>query len=598
MSTAGWITLATIGIASLLLITERLRPDLVALLVVLTLTFTRVLTPEQALAGFSQMAVITIMAVFIMSDALQRTGATRWVGLRLLGYEGRSERWLTGALILTAAVFSGFMNTIAAAAVVLPVAMTVSRRTQIRPSRLLMPLAFGALLGGTATLLTTSNIVVSTALGTAGYRPYGVLDFLPVGLPLVLTGTWLMLWLGPRLLPQRDLAGQIGRTRRLQTELAQVYHLREGLSQLQVLPGSSLAGQTLAQGGWGHELGLTVLAIAHQGRTRLAPGRDTRVEEGDTLIAEGIPNIDLLQDLGLRLRTEDELEQFLDTEDVPLIEVILAPRAEAEDRTLKAIRFRERYGIQVLAMWREGLVLQQGVADRPLRFGDTMLMQGPREKIELLRLDPNFLVLTQEVDTRLPSRRALTAAVILILSLVFAGTGAVPIGIATLAGAVAMLLTGCLTMEDAYRSIEWKAIFMIAGMLPLAIALQTTGTASALGQALVNLTGHMGSIITAAVLLLATMILSLLVGGQTSAIIMAPVAIQAATLSMTDPRAMAMAVAIGCSLAFLSPLGHPANMLVMGPGGYTFRDYLRLGAPLSLLCFGVALAGLHWIWGL
>ena len=598
MSTAGWITLATIAIASLLLITERLRPDLIALLVVLTLTFTGVVTPDQALAGFSAMAVITIMAVFIMSDGLQRTGVTRWVGLRLMGYKGRSERWLTGALTLTAAVFSGFMNTIAAAAVVLPVAMAVSRRAQIRPSRMLMPMAFGALLGGTATLLTTSNIVVSTALGQAGFRPYGLLDFLPVGLPLVLIGTGLMLWLGPRLLPQRDLAGQIVRTRRLETELAQVYHLREGLCQVQVQSGSSLAGQTLAEGGWGLELGLTVLAISHQGRTRLAPDRGTRVEEGDILIVEGNPSVDQLHDLGLRLRTEIELRQPLDTEDVPLIEVILAPRAEVEGRTLKAIRFRERYGIQVLAMWREGLVLQQGVADRLLRFGDTMLMQGPRERIDLLRLDPNFLVLTQEVDTRLPSRRALPAGILLVLSLALAATGAVPIGIATLAGAVAMLLTGCLSMEEAYRSIEWKAVFMIAGMLPLAVALQTTGTASILGQALVGLTGHVGTLTTGAVLLLATMILSLLVGGQTSAIIMAPVAIEAATLSGADPRAMAMGVAIGCSLAFLSPLGHPANMLVMGPGGYTFRDYVRLGAPLSLLSFGVALAGLHWFWGL
>jgi di/tricarboxylate transporter len=598
MSSAGWITLATIGVASLLLITERLRPDLVALLVVLALAFTGVVTPKQALAGFSEMAVITIMAVFIMSDGLQRTGVTRWFGQRLMGIEGRSERSLTAALILTAAVFSGFMNTIAAAAVVLPVAMSVSRRAQIPPSRLLMPLAFGALLGGTATLLTTSNIVVSTALVQAGLRAYGLLDFLPVGLPLVFAGTGLMLWLGPRLLPRRDPAGQIARTRRLQTELAQVYHLREGLSQLQVIPGSSLAGQTLAQGGWGQALGLTVLSISHQGRTRLAPGRDTRVEEGDYLIVEGIPSADQLHDLGLRLRAEHELHEPLDTEDVPLIEVILAPRAEVEGKTLKAIHFRERYGIQVVAMWREGLVLQQGVADRSLRFGDTMLMQGPRERIDLLRLDPNFLVLTQEADTRLPSHRAVTAVLILVLSLALAAVGIAPIGIAALAGAVAMLLTGCLSMEEAYRSIEWKAIFMIAGMLPLSIALQATGTAAVLGQALIDLTGFMGSLATAAVLLLGTMGLSLLMGGQTSAIIMAPVAIQAASLSGADPHAMAMGVAIGCSLAFLSPLGHPANMLVMGPGGYTFRDYIRLGAPLSLVCFAVALAGLHWIWGL
>jgi di/tricarboxylate transporter len=224
-------------------------------------------------------------------------------------------------------------------------------------------------------------------------------------------------------------------------------------------------------------------------------------------------------------------------------------------------------------------------------------MQGPLAKIRLLRRNPNFLILEEDIEAR-PGTQALTATGIMVLSLALAATQVLPISIATLCGAVSMVLAGCLNMEQAYRAVEWKAIFLIAGMLPLSIALESTGTAAVIARGLYQLTGDLSPLVTGAILLTAASGLSLLLSGQTAAVIMAPVAIAAAVPIQADPRALAMAVAIGCSLAFISPVGHPANLLVMGPGGYRVRDYLRLGLPLTLVSILVAVAGLHWVWGL
>jgi di/tricarboxylate transporter len=596
MEPAGWVTLALVGVAAVLLVTERLRPDLTALLILIILSLTGIVTPEQAFAGFSQSAVITILAIFILTFALEQTGVTHWVGMRLLRGLGASEARLATALMLTAAALSLVMNSIAAAAVLLPSAVAIARHTGRRPSRLLMPLSFGALIGGTATLLTTANILVSTTLARASLQPFGLFDFLPTGLLIVAGGAIVTALLGPRLLPSRDIAGEVARMRRLQTELAQVYHLGEGLTALTVRAGSVLAGQTLRQGAWGQRLGLTVLGIAHQGHVALAPNGDTTIREGDTVLVEGTPTEAMLAEYGLKVSPAGEQLQPT-SEDVLLVEVILAPRSDFEARTLKQIHFREKFGMQVLAVWRQGQIVQQTVADTPLRFGDAMLMQGSREKVDVLRSDPNLIIL-EEQGSRRVGRKGYLAAGILVFSLGLAATGVLPIALATLTGAALVVLAGCIRMDEAYRAIEWRTVFLIACMIPLGVAMLDTGAASFLAATVHSLTGGLGPLATAAALLVLTITLSLFLGGQTTAVVVAPVAIEAAGLVHADPRGMAMAVAIGCSLVFLSPLGHPANLLVMAPGGYRPRDYLRLGLPVTLTTFVLALVGLHWIWGL
>jgi di/tricarboxylate transporter len=597
MTTAGWITITTIGFAAFCLISGWIRPDLTALVVVVILGLTGVITPDQALSGFSAAAVITVLSIFILTAGLEQTGVTRWIGQRLLKLTGSSESKIIAALSLTAAVLSLFMNTIAAAAVLLPAAMGIARQTGARPSRLLMPVAFGSLLGGAATLLTTANIIVSTTLAQAGFRPFGLFDFLPIGIPLALTGIGVMLLLGPRLLPTREIPGSMAHMRRLREELSDIYHLREGTSQVVVQRGSAVAGMTLAQAGWGHELGLTVLGIVHDGHVHLAPDRDTQVAEGDIVLLEGAPTPDVTERYGLRLHSDIALERALVSSDYPMVEVVLAPRSEFQGKTLREIHLRERYGIQALALWREGLAVQQDIAEIPMRFGDAMLVQGPRHEINLLRLDPNFVVLEEETNGG-PGARAPISVLILLGSLALAATGVLALPLAVLAGVIAMVLSGCVRMDEAYRVVEWRAVFLIAGMLPLSIALDTSGAAAQLGESLLGATGRFGPLGAATILNLAAVGLSLLIGGQAAAVILAPIAIAAGRSIGADPRAMAMSVAVGCSLAFITPLGHPANLLVMGPGGYTFRDYLRLGAPVTVVAILVVILGLHLVWGL
>jgi di/tricarboxylate transporter len=597
MTTEGWITVATIVIAAILIMSERVRPDVVALLVILTLGISGVLTLEQAIAGFSAGAVITILGVFILTAGLEITGVTSWISRRVLSISGAAERRLIGALSMTSGVMAAFMNTIAAAAVLLPSAMSISRRTQLKPSRLLMPISFGALLGGTLTVLTTANIIVSGTLPNYGLEPFSLFEFIPLGLPLLLFGTLFMILVAPRILPERDVAGQIARMRQLHSELTQLYHLREETCEVLVKPDSQLAGLSLSEAGWGQELGISVLGVLHDEQIFLAPEPDMVIEEGDTLLLNEAPQQELLEIYALQLNDGTQLAEKLASEDTPLIEAILAPRSELEGKTIREINFRKRYGLQIVAIWRERIVMQHRIAEIKLRFGDAMLIQGPREQIERFRLDPNVIILEEEAAEEV-NRKAPFAAGILILSIVVAATGLVPIPLAMLGGAVMMVILGCLTMEEAYRSIYWRALIIIAGMLPLSTALQITGTASFLGEQLATFTSGVGAIWAALALILVTLGLSLLVTGQAAAIIMAPIAISTAFAIQADPRTIAMAVAIACSLAFMTPMGHPANLLVMGPGGYTPRDYAKLGAPLTIISILVLLLGLLWIYNL
>lgn len=597
MNLPGWITLATILIAAILLASERLRPDLVGLLVILALSITGVITSEQAFSGFSQSAVMTILSVFVISEALERSGVTRWIGQRLLHLAGSSERRLSTVLMLTSAGLSTIMKPIASAATLLPTTMGISRQSGVRPSRLMMPLSFGALLGGTATLLTTANIIVSTTLEHADFQPYGLLDFLPIGIPLILAGTLTVVLLAPHFLPDRDVGEQVSRMQRLHDELAQSYGLPERCSEGIVLHSSRLKGEALHEGGLAAELGLGILGIWRNGHVLLAPDRNTRLQTGDILILDGKLHASQKRHYGLRDVDDDQLPTPFGTEEIPLIEATLIPHSELGGRSLRQIDFRQRFGLQVLAICRQGMVLNGPIGDISLRFGDALLMQGPREKIEALDQDPNFLILEEATNAR-PPARAWLAIGILATSLGLGAAGVLPVAVATLAGATFMVLCGEITMNDAYQSIDWKTILFVAGMFPLSIAMQTTGLAQMIGNALIGFTTGLGSLGTAAALLIATIGFSLFLGGQTAGMILAPIAIASSNAIDMDPRGMAMAVAIGCSLAFISPMGHPAHLLVMGPGGYTFRDYARLGAPLTIISILVTLAGLHWIWNI
>jgi len=598
--TSALVLLALIILAlALLMVSGRVRPDLAALLTLIALALTGLVTPAQAYSGLSATATITILAVFIISEGLQQTGITLALGRLLLRFSGDSEQRAVLITVLAAAALSLFMNNIAAAGVLLPAVISLSRQTRIPPSRLLMPLAFGSILGGMATLLTTANIIVGGVLREASLAPFGLLDFLPIGVPIVAAGTLYLVFAGRYLLPRRYPAGQSARSIQLRRELEQTYGVGSTLCEIEVRRGSAMAGLTLREGGWAKQLGVTVVGLSRHQHVIAAPSRDERVAEGDIIFAQGCPPAEVLNEYGLVLLSEPATPLRLTDEATVLGELLVSPRASVIGKTLRDIHFREKHEVNVIAIWRRGEAVHRDLSDLPLRAGDALLVQGAAARLRLLREERDFVLLEEDKEAVLRPAKSRLAGVIAFITLGVAATGVMPVSLAALSGAALMLVTGCLTMDDAYRAVEWKAVFLIAGIWPLGIAMTTSGMAERVSGWLLHALGGVGPLGAAAVMMLAATVLNQLMGGQTAVpIVLAPIALAIAPSVGADPRAMAMAVALGSSLAFLTPIGHPVNTLVMGSGGYTVRDYLRVGAPLTLIVFGVALLGLYLIWGL
>ncbi len=584
------ITLIILVAAVILLLFNVTRPDLIALLVLISLGLTAVITPGDAFSGFSRSAVITVGALFIMTNALYRTGVTRWMGNRLLQLGGRKPIRLTFTVMMAGAVLSYFMNTIAAGAVLLPAIIGIARSTDIRPSKLLIPLSYGTLLGGMATLLTTSSILVNATLRDVGYQPFQLLDFLPVGGSMAIAGILFMTFIGRRWLPNRSPLDRYGWDERYKLALSDLYSLQERLYEAQIEPTCTLAGQTIAASRIGETLGLSILAIERGRQTILAPQSGEMLRAGDVLVIVGrSERVEQLIELGVTIEAEPDREDDFSSEYVGMVEMIIAPRSRAVEQTLKQINFRQKFGLTVVALWRNGRSYRTDVGELPLQFGDAMLMHGPRDKIRLLQTEPDFIVLQPDTSEAQRPNKAPVATLIMLGTLVVAAFGWLPIAEATFTGAVLMVVTKCLTMDEAYQAIEWRAVFLIAGMLPLGLALSKTGAAAWVGQVLIQAFGGWGPLVLLAVFYLAAMLLTQFVSGQAAAVMVAPIALSAAAQINSNPYAFAMAAALACSTAFLTPIAHPVNLLVTGPGGYTSRDFFKVGLPVTLVVFVVLL---------
>jgi len=589
------LVLILVTITSALLISERLRPDLVALLLLIVLGLSGLVTPLEMFSGFSRPAVITILSIFVITAALEHTGASRALGQQLNRLAGDSEPRAVLVVMIATALLSLVMNNIAAAAVLLPAAIGISKQTAIRPSKLLIPLAFASNLGGMATLYATANILVSAVLVDQGLAAYRLLDFLPVGLPMALAGILFVALVGRRWLPSHAVGGQPGPNRRT-GGLSETYGLTSSVSGVYVKPGSDMAGLSLADGHWSQRFGVNVVAISRGNRLELAPVVEAEVLAGDVVVFTGQADRDVLSDHGLVPTNDPAWHGQFTSDQVSLVEVTLPPRSGIAGKTLRDINFRSKFNLSVIALWREGNTLQHKLIDMPLRFGDALLVQGQRDRINLLRQEPDFLILDEDVHPVASPRKAILAVALMLLAVGLPVANLLPIAEAAFTVAWLMVLLGCLTMDEAYGSVEWRAIFLIAAMLPLGIALTNSGAAALIGGQLVRTLGTWGPLAVAAGIYLVTMLLTQVMGGPATAVVLTPIAIAAARQVGVDPRGMAMAVAMGCSTVFLTPFAHASNLLVMGPGGYRFKDYARVGLPLSLVLFVVFLITLPWFW--
>ncbi|HMJ09250.1 MAG TPA: SLC13 family permease [Pyrinomonadaceae bacterium] len=597
------ITFVILIAALLLFLTDKVPADLVALLVVVALGVSGVLTPQEAFSGFSRSAVITIIAIYVLAEALQRSGVTEQVGNILLRAGGKSELSLVVIVMAAGAFLSLFMNNIAAAAVLLPAASGAAKKAGVNSSRILMPLAFGTILGGMATLLTTSNIVLNSLLHDDQIEGFSLTDFFPVGSILIITGIAYVAFVGRRFLPgDSPLERTHAPNSAEHDDLVTAYGLGKNLFRAKVPDNSFLIGKRLVECTLREDFGVSVVAIERKGKRILDLSPDTKIRRADTLVLEGDESDFRRRDVQPYMEflpaaewTEGDLQSRV----VEVVEAMLAPRSRLIGKTLRESHFREKYGMSVLAIWHGDQEIIIDMADVRLEFGDALLLQGSRERLAVLSDDPDIILLMskEEAEITVPNK-GLAAIMIFVATLAFAVSFPDLTGTIMLGGALAMLLTGIMTTEQAYASIGWKSVFLVAGMLPMGIALSKTNAASLMGAEVVDLLGSYGPMFLLGGMFIVTVGLTQAVNGAVSAAILGPVAIRVAQQAGINPRAMVMGVALATSMAFITPLSHPVNVLVMSPGGYNFRDYLKVGLPLVLILFVVVMIFLPVFWAL
>jgi di/tricarboxylate transporter len=584
--------------AVVLFATDRLRPDVVALLVIVALILGGILPVSEAVAGFGDSIVVLIAALFVVGEGLVRTGVANQVGEWLTRMAGASETRLLVLLMLAVAGLGAFMSSTGVVAIFIPVVLGIAHRLGIGPGRLMMPLAFAALLSGMLTLIATPpNLMVNDALRAAGLQPFGFLTITPIGLLALGLGIAYMWAVGSRLLPASPPPGTAGRRQTLQ-ELGENYNLIGQLHRLRVEPDSPLAGQPVAEARLRSRYGVTIAGVERQRRfgDKVAPAlATTELRPADVLYLVGpagaVETVGAAERL-TPLPIEDSQQRSL-VKELGMVEVLLPPDSELVGQTLRQAAFRSRHGLSVLGIRRRGRPLPGNLIEEKLAFGDVLLVAGSWKQIGRLQGDRRqFLVLglPAEFGEVAPAHRRAPFALLVLLAMVVAMTfGLVPNTVAVLLAALAMGLFRCLRLEDAYRSINWPSLVVIAGMLPLARALEQTGGVTLIADGLVAGLGAFGPLALLAGIFLLAALVGLFISNTATAVLMAPVAIAAAQQIGVSPYPFAMTVAVAASAAFATPVSSPVNTLVLAPGGYRFNDFVRVGLPLILLVMAITL---------
>ena len=586
------LTLLIILGALILFATEKLRVDVVALMVLITVGVLGLVPSDKLFSGFSNSAVVTVWAVYMVSGGLFKTGVAHTMGSGVLKVAGNTESRLIGTIMLTVGVLSAFMNNVGATAMLLPAVVGISRVTKVAVSKMLIPLAFASLLGGAMTLIgTPANILATGILAARGLPTFGFFEFTPMGIVVLTTGVLYMVLIGRRLLPVREGPGS----------KEEDYNIREYVTEVRVSPVSSVIGKTLLESRLGRDYDLSVLALQRENGDRPPLNRDTEIRMGDLLVVESSAS-DLMaarQSLGLTTEAERTLDiESLERGDVQIIEATLAPRSHIVGLSLRDVRFRDRYGFTALAISRHGELITERLRDVPLQFGDALLLQGPKHRIKQLQEGENFLVL-EPIETEQFRRNkapiAIGALVLAIGLTIFAGMS---ISLAMVIAAVIMILAGALRIEEAYEAVDWRTVFLVAGMLPLGLAMELTGTAEFLADIMLGLFGPFGALATLAGIYLLAALITQPMSNAAAIVLVVPIALNTAMGLGANYKTFTMAVVIGAATSFLSPVGHKANVLVFGPGGYKFTDYARVGAILTVLLLIVSMIFLPIFWPL
>lgn len=625
------VTFVILAITIVLFVWGKIRSDLVALLSMLALYAFGILSVGDALAGFSDSTVLMIAALFVVGDGLSRTGVTAWVSQRILRLAGSNVMRLLVVMMAGTALLSAFISNTGTVATLLPAVVSAAWSIGSVPSQFLMPLAFAANTGGLLTLTgTPPNIVVANVLTDAGLRPFGFFEYALIGLPLLLCAIGYMVFFGRRLLPERgaderpaDLTAAMG-------EMAESFALEGKLYRVTLKPDSKLVGKTLSDAALGRDFSVSVLQVlpavldeepssgreARRQRRRHAlehiqqemadmPGPETVIHPGDTLIVKGtFAHVARAVEV-LSLRFEPiaadagDLQEVLVSREIGVAEALVTPRSVYNGRTISQSRLAEKFNVQVISIRRGDRLMSR--RETQLAFGDALLVRGSWDAIEGLANERrNFVVVGRPDDL---SRQVIrlgphsyAAILILIVMVGMMISGSIPTVVAALVAAAAMVLVGCVSGEEAYRSISWSSVILIAAMIPMSTALQITGGADLLANALVDTLGQIGPLMLMAGVFLLTTAFSQVINNTATAVLVAPIVLQAALELGVDPHPLLMTVAVSASTAFLTPIGTTTNLMVLSPGSYRFTDYVKVGLPLMAIFLIVTLVLVPLIW--
>lgn len=600
-----------------LFISDRMRLDLVALLSLLALTITGVLSASEALAGFSSSLVIMIAGLFIVGAGLFETGVADRMGRFLSSRAGSDPTRLMLLLMLASAFLSAFMSSTGTVAVMLPVALSLAKDAGISPSKLLIPLSFGSLLGGMQTLIgTPPNVAVSNELVSRGLEPFNFFSFTPVGLAMLAVGVGFMALFGQRLLPDRRPQGSNRADGAPSAaELGEDYALADRLFLVRVPSSSELSGKRVVDLKLRRRYNVTVVALAATSQTTKPTPEAVTVTSAESVSASAtlpadtyFDHADVAERTSLvpaesvlyvsadptdlaRMVAEESLELLGKTSQLPdntaVVEVLIRPRSRFTGKTVRALKFFDRYNVNVLAIKRRGKLIQGDIAETNLQAGDALLVSGNNKALMRLRSERyDFVTVTEssELEHAAPrAERAPWAIASMVLMLILMTLGLTANVIAVLIGAVAMILSRCVNMEDAYRAIHWESVVLIAAILPMATALETTGGMNLIVSNMVGQLGGAPPIVMMAALFVLTSLFSQVMSNTATTVLLAPIAFEVAQQIGVSPMTLLMTVAIAASTAFATPIASPVNTLVLNPGNYHFTDFTKVGVPLQIL---------------
>lgn len=572
------IVFAVLALAVVLFATEKIPVDLVGILVMGILLLTGVVSPEEGISGFSNTATIIVAAMYILSAGLFQTGAVNSVG-NFLTRAGKNNFWFSLVIIMMFVGFiSAFISNTAAVAVFIPVVIGMAREGGTSSSKLLMPMSFASMFGGTCTLIGTStNILVSSIAEHQGIKPFGMFEFTPLGVIFFAAGTAYMFACGVRMIPDRRGSG----------DLTAVFAMKDYLTEVVLRPEAKSVGKTLREAPIVHDLDLTVINILRSGVSMGLPNLDTVLQAEDVLLVrcniEKMRKLEQREGVALKPRIHWK-DADLNSEDMRLVEAVIAPNSMLVGRSIKELQFRSMFGAVVLALrHRGGDVRREKIFTERLSAGDALLIEVESSSYERFRRNREFVIVSDIITPKYRKRKILPALLIVAGVVVTAAIGLLPIVVSAIAGAILLVITGCIRLEEAYEAVEWKIIFLLAGVLTLGTALDKTGAAEYIANLLINGIGWLGPVAMLAAFYLLTSLLTEAMSNNATAALLAPIAIATAGALGVDSRPFLFAVAFASSASFMTPVGYQTNTMIYAAGQYRFSDFIKVGAPLNLL---------------